>query len=233
MGQRGLLNEPSSASGSAGLGPRRVWLFQDGEFVRLRFMTEGDEMLWERFHRQPADRFRPRVCVSSALGQACTMCDEGDWPSNHVLAWVYVYQQFYPEKPQSQRIQVKPVKVNGTTMYVEDVNEFRLLMLSITHTGPLKQRMKRYNTLLDREFELTRIDTGERKTSYSLEPLEQSPYPEELTELKEQLPDLEEVALGRGDAPTERVKEVEIEEDDELPFNDEGEKDESDDEDFL
>ncbi|KKL12935.1 hypothetical protein LCGC14_2530820, partial [marine sediment metagenome] len=152
---------------------RHIRLRADGESCRLWILTEHTDIFWERFHRNMIDgKYRGmKVCVNSAFGQACDLCDEGDNAGTQFLVWAYELQHFYPEKP--DKIETKKVKIGGATFYMEEVNEPRLMRYSIMHRGGIKSRAERHGTVLDRSFEWIRTgEVGSKKPSYTLDPLD-------------------------------------------------------------
>jgi len=208
---------------------RHIRLRDDGESCRLWILTEHTDIFWERFHRNMVRvdgtlKYRGmKVCVNSAFGQACDLCDEGDNAGTQFLVWAYELQHFYPEKP--DKIETKKVKIGGATFYMEEVNEPRLMRYSIMHRGGIKSRAERHGTVLDRQFEWIRTgEAGSKKPSYTLDPLDKEKMPKEIKALIDELPDLEDVALGKVDTIDGESKEEsnnravrEVSEDDEEP----------------
>ncbi|KKL97935.1 hypothetical protein LCGC14_1829500, partial [marine sediment metagenome] len=121
--------------------------------------------------------------------------------------------------------ETKKVKIGGATFYMEEVNEPRLMRYSIMHRGGIKSRAERHGTVLDRQFEWIRTgEAGSKKPSYTLDPLDKEKMPKEIKALIDELPDLEDVALGKVDTIDGESKEEsnnravrEVSEDDEEP----------------
>jgi len=215
MGGRGIDNEDMPTGGSGGGGRPfipKVMLRDDGEFCRFRFLTEHDEIFWERFHKlgQGSDFRGYTVCLNSALDQDCERCEKDEKPPTTLfLAWVYEFSHFYPPtseaktalkkmKERDKDIVIKKTKIGSASFFEVEVNEPMLMQYSTFFRGPIKARAEHHGTLLDRPFEWIR--NGERRKqqlSYVLEGLDKEKMPEELKELMASLPDLEDVALGR------------------------------------
>lgn len=225
---RGISSDEIPSSDGGGF-IRHIRLKADGESCRIRFLTEHDEIFWERFHRNMVSgQYRGQVlCVKSAFGQACSKC-EGDESTNNkpdragtqFLAWAFEYAHFYPEKP--AKIETKKVKIGTMTFYMEEVNEPRLMRYSIMHRGGIKARAERHGTIMDSPFEWIRTNGSDpKKPTYTLEALDKEKMPAELKELISTLPDLEDIALGKverldgEESDSRKVREVKDEEEDE------------------
>jgi len=188
---------PEGAASQRGRFIRHVQLWRTGEYSSIRFLTEGDEAYSNRFHSidnpGKGPKWVNRICDKAEFGQACKSCAK-DAPLTQYLFWAYEVAHFYPEEP--DRITTKRVKVSGKTMYMEEVNEVRLLRVSFSHRDAILTRWERHGTLLDREFDWIR---GGKKgaPSFTLEALDKSKLPKELKALIPDLPELEDVALGR------------------------------------
>lgn len=205
---RGITSEIASGGGGRNF-IRHVRLRDNGEFCRLRFLTEGDEIFLERFHNVKnsgggGPRWATKICVNSAFGQACEYCEQAEADERgpvgsartEFLAWTYETLHFYPNKP--AKVETKAATVGSNKMYVEEVNEPRLLRASVMHRGPIKARMERHGTLLDRLFDWIRDgEAGSMRPTYTLEALDKEKMPKELSELAASLPDLEDIALGK------------------------------------
>ncbi len=215
MGGRGIDSEDMPTGGSGGGGRPfipKVMLRDDGEFCRFRFLTEHDEIFWERFHKlgQGSDFRGYTVCLNSALDQDCECCEKDEKPPTTLfLAWVYEFSHFYPPtseaktalkkmKERDKDISIKKTKIGSALFFEVEVNEPMLMQYSTFFRGPIKTRAEHHGTLLDRPFEWIRNgERGEQQLSYVLEGLDKEKMPKELKELMASLPDLEDVALGR------------------------------------
>lgn len=234
---RGISSDVPNKSRGGGNFIRHFRLRDDGEFARFWFMTEGDDVYVEEFHTVKnsggkGPKWSDELCTQSAFGQACKFCEQSrddgsgvSYARTQVLIWVYETHHFYPEKPTGDKIETKKVKVNGRVMHVEEVNEPRLMRISIMHRGPIKTRFERYNTLLDRPFDWIRDgEKGSKRPSYTLDALDKEKMPKALKEVLESLPDLEDVALGKvtklggegeeEEAKSYKTREIEFEEGD-------------------
>lgn len=219
-----------TGGGDGGSFIRQVRLRDDKESCTLRFLTDYDDIVWERFHRVlEGGQFRGmRACVSAALGQACEFCSGGDRPNTLFMAWTYVYAQDHASKPDRPG-EFERARVGSREVWRERVEEVRLLQASISHFDALELRHDRYGTLTDRDYEWVRVGpAGTKRPTYSLEPAEggKGPMTSELEERAGGLPDLEDVALGRvtsldPDAPRaeERPPVRRVTENDDLDFD--------------
>lgn len=206
---RGITSDVPSGGGKRSNFIRHVRLREDGEFSRLWFLTEGDQIFWAEFHNvknseSVGPRWYTKICVRAAFGQACENCEAAEEDSRgpvsrartEFLAWTFETLHFYPEKP--AKVETKRATVGDMKMHVEEVNEPRLLRASIMHRGPIKARMERRGTLLDGPFDWIRAgEAGSKRPTYTLEALDKEKMPKELKELMAELPDLEDVALGK------------------------------------
>ena len=216
MGGRGIDSDDMPTGGTGGGGRPfipKVMLRDDGEFCRFRFLTEHDEIFWERFHSigQGKNYRGEKVCLNSALDQDCELCESGDnnSPKTQFLAWVYEFVHFYPPtseakaalrkmKDRSKDIVISKTKVGDKPFFEVEVNEPMLMQYSTFFRGPIKARAERHGTLLDGPFEWIRAgERGTQQPSYVLEALDKEKMSKELKELMASLPDLEDVALGR------------------------------------
>ena len=191
---RGLGNLPEG--GGSGSGLRHLWLKDDGETARIRFLTDGDEIYWDWFHRiEERGQYRgERICVRSALDEPCNYCDEEVKSIFQWIAWVYVEYVDYASPGQGR----KPVTIGRTKMYREHMNEARLLRLAGAHANSVKMRFEKLGTLLDHEFDWTRSGPkGTNRPQYTLDPVEKCKMPKELRELLAELDDLEDIAFDR------------------------------------
>lgn len=233
---------------------RHIRLRTDGEFSRFWFLTDGPDVYVEEFHTiqnsgGKGPRWYEKICQASAFGQACDLCEQANkddsdvsYARTQILIWCYELQHFYSEKPNIKG-EVKKAKVGGATYWVEEVNEPRLMRISIMHRGPIKTRFDRHGTLTDRPFDWIREGAkGTTRPNYTLEPLEAEEMPDEVTEAMGTIPDLEDVALGKveklgGDGDedsgksygTRRVATVEDDDEEEEEVGNEFTKDTADD----
>ena len=209
---RGIENIPDFTGGGGQGSTRHLRLRDDQESARIRFLTEGDEILFETFHRLPGQgnsKFGGfKICVADALDQPCDLCERmtGDNYGRQTLmmAWVYEYYHDYPEKPSGDRApKTEAVRVGRNTLYREEIGEARILKIAAAHKGAFNLRWGKYGTLLDRDYDFVRMGVrGTTRPQYVLEPEDASPMPPELAKLASELPDLEDYAFDRlEDAP--------------------------------
>ena len=236
MSPKGLSNIPPAPSGGGkGSGDyiRFCTLRDDGEYAKIRFLSDVDEMFFEWMHPQESivkgkRRFRGfKVCPSSAFNQACDECDEDAQSSLRFTGWVWEYSHMYVEDGDN-RI---PVKEGKRTLYREDTNAPRLFAYSNFHKASLEMRANKYGTLLDRDYEWIRSgEAGTNRPQYMLEPSDdgKAPMPKELAAIAAELPDLEDVVFGRVESLDGEVKDAPVsneqlekaleEDENELPF---------------
>ena len=210
---RGISSIPDPASGGGDF-IRRVKLADDKESCRIRFITDGDEVFWDFFHRlMKRGKFAGfQICVNEALGQVCDICDEGGEDakkSKQVFLWVWEIDHDFVEEPRGG--DYAGVKVGRRTVYRADVGEVRLMQYSTAHKSGINRQFDRLGTLLDHEFEWVRDgERGTTRPTYMLEALEKCKAPKEMLEAAEDLPDLEDVALGKvqslGDEEEEKPR---------------------------
>ena len=204
MSPKGLSNIPKAPEGDSGGGERKSFirntrLLTDGEFCKIRFLTDVEEMYFEWQHsvHDAKGQFRGyKVCPASAFNQECDDCKAGNGASLQFFGWVWEYNHTYTE-PGDDRT---PIKEGKRTVYREDVGAVRLFRYSNFHKASLEMRANKYGTLLDRDYEWIRSgEKGSKRPQYMLEPSDdgKEPMPKELVTIATGLPDLEDVALGR------------------------------------
>jgi len=187
-----------------------VWhikLKDDGESCRLRFLTEYDDLFWSYFHRlmQAGSFAGLALCVQAEYGEPCEYCAQGNKATKQFLAWAYeIHHDFtVPTKDAEQ------VKVGMATRYRLQVNKPRVFRYATTHMAGLKLRIERYGTLLDRDYDWSRIGpAGSMRPSYVLEPFDPSPASKEILDLIPGLMDLEDVAKNKPDGQQGASKEA-------------------------
>lgn len=231
---RGLSNIPKAPTGDKGDAKtgnyiRNNRLSDDGEFCKIRFLTDVDEMFFEWMHPihvtiKGKKWFRGfKACPASAFNQACDDCDNQADSSLRFTGWVWEYNHTYTEDSDDRTA----VKEGKRTVYREDVSAVRLFAYANFHKAALEMRANKYGTLLDRDYEWIRSgEKGTNRPQYMLEPSDEgkTPMPKELAAIVEQLPDLEDVVFGRVeslDAPKPDV-----------PYGEEDKPTESDDDDL-
>ena len=210
---KGIDNLPERTSGGR---TSYVKVMDDGEFIRLRFLTDGDEVISDYFHRlMQGKKFKGFALCPSSVGKDCELCEEGDTPQLQFLAHVFEYEHYYNEAGQNR----KKTKIGQRVYYVENVNETRLMRYAVAHMRSIKLRWERNGTLLDRDFEWIRSGkAGDTRPSYTLEPLDPTAIDPEIKDLIDDLPDLEEQALASLQGKKPAVRRVTSDDDeDEAP----------------
>ena len=158
-----------------------------------------------------------KVCVKSALGQACELCEtggkdgKGDRAGTQFLGWVQELYHDYIDNPSFVKDEdLEEVQVGKRTVLRHQVNEPRLIRASIMHFDPIQYQYDEEETLLDRDCKWVRI--GEKdspRPTYILKPGSPSKLSKDLRELAASLPDLEDVALGKIETLSEGGSEEE------------------------
>jgi len=153
---------------------RNLYLKNDGDMARIRFLTEAEDM--ETVHSHAIKytsggktMYSERYCVGPNNG--CKYCADGLKYTSKWNAWVYVYETYsmVPSKG-SEAMQSADGK---TTAYVTKVNQVMLLRQGrgkddyiITKLKNLRQK---YGTLLDRDYDYT-MSKGKDSRSYDFMP---------------------------------------------------------------
>lgn len=125
-----------------------VWLKEDGDVARLRFLEEPGEGLFSGMFHRPYVKNRvqdPVVCVEQdddypsveGMTEECPLCKAGDDPSQKIFVWVYVYYILHRyQNPalddNSNAKKWTPVAVgkgaNKKTMFKQDVDKVKILL---------------------------------------------------------------------------------------------------------
>ena len=152
-----------------------------------------------------------RICVSAALGRSCELCSREEPTSTRFSGWVFEKTHDYRNKVEFKNKDIELKKVGN--IWRREVNFPLLLQASIMHFNPIEFRQDMYGTLLNRDYSWIRVgEAGSRRPTYMLEPEPESEFSKELQDVRESLPDLEDVALGKItslDGEREEVKEYE------------------------
>ena len=184
--------------GSSGKFINQIMLREDKEKSILRFITDFDDFYYERYHRNMVggDFKGYKVCVREALGQPCGRCSQEEPTSLRFSGWVFEKTHYYRKYFEFKNPEKKLTK--DGEIWKLDINAPVLLEASIMHFNPIEFRHDMYGTLLNREYSWIRVgEKDSRRPTYMLEPEAESEYPKDLLELKESLPDLEDIALGK------------------------------------
>jgi hypothetical protein len=202
MPRMGDEEPPTGGGGGGGDFIRHIRLLDNRESCVLRFLTEYGDFYWEKFHRTFDGKGKftgMKLCVKSALGQACEPCDGNDRPGTQYLGWAYEFYHDYPDKPSHVKSEdLEEVEVGKRTVFREEVNAPRLMRYSIMHFDPITYQYDEEDTVTDRNFKWARQgEKGSTRPTYILKPGKPEKLPKELKELAATLPDLEDVAFGK------------------------------------
>jgi hypothetical protein len=207
---RGVGNIPAGGSGGGpGRFINRVRLLDKFEAEQGRFLTEEPDIYWERCHRYQetspkGKQFWVVQACPQTIGQPCIRCNQGDGASTFWFAWFYTdFTDF--SKPGENRVETK---VGTIVRYRQKVGEVRLVCFSTAHKDMLTEFLLENESLTGVDSRiLRRTEAGSQRPSYSLKAVGEGTERPDLDELKDKLPDLEDVAyrkvqkLNLGDEP--------------------------------
>ena len=115
------------------------------------------------------------------------------------LAWVFTYTHDYIEKSDAEKAgDPEVIKLRGgRKVYRVEIDEAQLICFSAAHKTAIQRAAEKYDTLLDRDYDLIRSgEAGYQRTTYLLEGDDEEEMSDELEELAEGLPNLEDIASG-------------------------------------
>lgn len=211
---RGIDNVPERGTGSK---TNYIKLLEDGESCRIRFITEGDQIVSDYFHRvMKGKQFKGFTICKQSLDEDCEDCDDGDQAQLQFLAWVWEYDHFHTEDGQNRT----KIKIGSRTFYKEEVNEVKLMRYAAAHLGSIKSKWERNQTITDRDFEWIRSGPkGDNRPSYTLEGDDPTKLSKAVKEAAADIEDLETFAKATAKSTPKTVNVKEVEEDDEdSPF---------------
>lgn len=123
--------------------------FREGEKVRVRFLTDmedGTEILWHDSYKMGVN-----VPCQEAFGRECKYCEDDDLRTRNMYIWsVYDYES----------------------------KEVKLLMAAVNQCSPIPALVamyEEYGTLLDRDFVIKQIGSGQSK-SFSVIPQDKEKF---------------------------------------------------------
>lgn len=180
-----LLNNMSSGDGARGDYIEELWV-KAGESARIRFLTDGDEVITTFFHRVVTDKesgkVRESYCTSS-VGQDCQNCVDQVPKSLRWHVWVYVYYRLLSQPQEGCEI----IEQAGRVMYKQPVNKVMLLRRGVGKgqylANKLQSLYQRYGTLLDRDYDWVRQGSTKDNTTYDLIPYDQANFTVAMKEL--------------------------------------------------
>lgn len=192
--------------GGGGKYIRHVALKQDKESITFRFLTEHDDIWFDKFHRFQAERdgktfWTTEVC-SKTFGVACRFCAKEEWPRMEILAWVFAFYQDHPKRTDAPGSDDwEKVKVGATGVrFRETLNKPLLFRYSATHRGPISTLVEDEGSIINANVEWVR--TGEprdTRVSYNirLSDYDSSELDDTIANWAATLPELEDVAMNR------------------------------------
>lgn len=180
----------------------RVSLADDKERVKLRFLTDADDMLYGTFHRVKATGEKGGQFIDMVpCLPGCEECKKSEPAQKQklIFLWAWVYNVLHKNR-YGKGSEDWPEKIVGrSTFYNEKVNGVRLFRFSAFYRGDIDLAFDEANTIVDRDYDWVRSGVkGTTKPSYSLK---QSGTPSELPENMlrwiDALPSLENVAMRK------------------------------------
>ena len=152
---------------------------KDGERAKIRFLTEGDEVVRALYHSVPIPEktYRKEVFCRSMLGEDCELCVQQNKKNLKWHAWVYVYHILKTSIPEGDNIdldKIEIVKVGEKTYYKQSVNDVRVLRMGPGKgkylTNKLMTLYQTYGSLMDRDYTWIRSGAKMENTNYELLP---------------------------------------------------------------
>lgn len=203
-----------------------LFLRENGERARIRFLTDVEEFYQGMFHRPYIDgkMYDPVLCPEQddnppaveGMGEECDLCGpDRSNPSYKYFAWVYVYHILHPNQnprleKDSNAPKWKAVKVGkgagAATFYKQEVNKVKMLLfgqtifddLVVLSAGDDEDEDSEATGLLTRDYSFVR--NGARKdpkTTYTFVPArKETDISAAVKEAIDKLGDLEESALA-------------------------------------
>ena len=201
--------EPDTDSGGGGdargfIPP--IVLKENKESCVFRILSERPDFVHEEFHRQfEGKKFVGYELCASALKKKCQLCNDDDdrvsRTGTQFFGWAFErYHDYVDEDSIPNWVDdddVEELQIGKRTVFRAQVNEPKILRYAYTHFNPFQEQFDEEGTLTDRDFKWTRTgEPGDMKTSYSLRPGTIEKMGKDLRGLLEELPDIQDVALG-------------------------------------
>ncbi len=202
-----------------------LFLSQDGEKAKLRFLTDMDDFVSGVFHRQMMGKklSDPTPCVEWMIREGfhagdptdtCKLCDAKVPSRNQFWAYAYVYYVLHPfqnprleQDPDATKWVPMKVAAGAKPLFKQDVGKLRIVLYGEQVFDSLLALFEEYTTLLDRDYTLVRNGAkGDSNTSYTFIAASEAPVAPEIKELLSAEEDLETLALrGVSSAASEPV----------------------------
>ena len=169
--------------------PNQFLLLKGGDSAKIRFITEGSEIITLNYHMVPR-RTRGGAVIPDLVycgwddGKDCALCGDVSGPprSRKLNAYVWVY---------------RTTKANGD---VVEVNAPKVLRTGPGNSGYittlLTTYLRKYSTLKDRDYEWRRTGTQMENTVYNLIPEDPTPFPVEIMKGIGSLPPLMDISTN-------------------------------------
>lgn len=196
-----------------------LFLRENGERARIRFLTDTEQFFQGMFHRPYIDgkMYDPIVCPEQddnpptieGMGEACNLCGpDRSNPSYKYFAWVYVYHILHPNQnprleKDSNAPKWKTIKLGQATFYKQEINKVKMLLFGQTIFDDLlalgvdEEDEEAEGSLLKRDYSFVR--NGARKdpkTTYTFVPAtKETALTDAVTAAIDKLGSLEEAAL--------------------------------------
>lgn len=183
-------------TGSGG-GIKRLFLRQD-DVAEVRFMNDGSEIYWDRFHTITSDdgKFNTIRCIGE---EVCPHCANKNFPGSIFFTWVYV-RRILHANTQPEYIKTVTANVNGRKVYVQEVNAPRVFECrfgkSNSRWNTLMSLFHKYQTLCDRDYDIKRVGARKEDTDYNFIPGDKTGPDEEVVKMLSLLPLIDDVAVG-------------------------------------
>ena len=213
-------------------------LVDDGDMAKIRIVTEHEEALAKEkglshwlmsgeFHRYYAGVskrgkgiWRTALCGLELNDEGerhgeCEHCMADNRSSTNFLLWVYVYAIYHTFQSPDPKVTWKVGTFGQQKVYGEAIEQFKVWQDGYFMREKLDTRIKRYGTLTDRDYLVTRHGVrDQQKVTRDLEPMDPpTALSADLISRAVLLPRLEDIAegrvekLGNGSAEEHEVEE--------------------------
>ena len=143
------INDLKNEIKKSGSNKGKFLYFREGEKVRVRFLTDmedGTEIVWHDSYKEGIN-----VPCQETFGRDCKYCEDDDLRTRNMYIW---------------------------SVYDYDSKEVKLLMAAVNQCSPIPALVamyEEYGTLLDRDFVIKQIGSGQSK-SFSVIPQDKAKF---------------------------------------------------------